>query len=227
MRKYETVFIANPDLSDEERQPLFDKLQNLISQGSGLVIKFDEWGHKRLAYEVKKQTRGYYVQVEFCGDGSLVNELERNLRLDDRVLKYMTVLQERAVDLEAIKAELKAAKEQEIQAAKEQEIQAAKEQEIQAAKEQELEAAAKEQEIQAAKEQELGAAAKEQELGAAKEQESKPEQAEEEPQPQPEEATATEPDAPDTAESEHQVPEEVPSSSQQEEEPANGVLQKT
>jgi small subunit ribosomal protein S6 len=110
MRKYETVFIANPDLSQEERQPLFDKLDNLISQRQGLLVKFNEWGRKRLAYGVKKQTRGYYVQMEFCGHGPLVGELERNLRLDDRVLKYMTVLLDKEVDVEAVEAEIEAAR---------------------------------------------------------------------------------------------------------------------
>ena len=113
MRKYETILIANPDLSEEERQPLLEKLENLISQGQGFLVKLNEWGQKRLAYEVKKQTRGYYVHVEFCGDGALVRELERNMRLDDRVLKYMTVLLDKEADVEAIKAQIEAAKEQE------------------------------------------------------------------------------------------------------------------
>jgi len=113
MRRYETVFIVNPELSEEQRQPLFDKLKGFVSEDQGMVVKFDEWGHKRLAYEIEKHTRGYYVLMEFCGDGALVKEIERNMRLDDRVLKYMTVLKEKAVDVEAVKAEIEAAKEQE------------------------------------------------------------------------------------------------------------------
>ena len=113
MRRYETVFIVNPELSEEQRQPVLDKLKGLVSQDQGMLVKFDEWGHKRLAYEIKKHTRGYYVLMEFCGDGALVKEIERNMRLDDRVLKYMTVLKDKAVDVEAVKAEIEAAKEQE------------------------------------------------------------------------------------------------------------------
>jgi small subunit ribosomal protein S6 len=113
MRSYETVSIVNPELSEEQRQPLFDKLKGLVSEDQGMLVKFDEWGHKRLAYEIKKHTRGYYVLMEFCGDGALVKEIERNMRLDDRVLKYMTVLKDKAVDVEAVKAEIEAAKEQE------------------------------------------------------------------------------------------------------------------
>jgi len=106
MRRYETVFIANPSLSQEERQPLFDKLTQLISDGQGLLVKFDEWGVKSLAYEVKKHTRGYYVLTDFCGDGPLVKELERNLGLDDRFLKYMTVCTAKEVDADQVQAEI-------------------------------------------------------------------------------------------------------------------------
>ncbi|NVL91132.1 MAG: 30S ribosomal protein S6 [Desulfobacterales bacterium] len=113
MRRYETVFIVNPELSEEQRQPLFDKLNGLISGDGCMLVKFDEWGPKKLAYEIKRHARGYYVLMDFCGDGSLVREIERNMRLDDRVLKYMTVLQDTAVDIEAVKDEIEAAKEQE------------------------------------------------------------------------------------------------------------------
>ena len=113
MRRYETTVIVNPALSQEERQSVLDKLTNLISDAQGLLVKFDEWGEKRLAYELKKETRGYYVLMEFCGDGSLVKELERNLRLDDRALKYMTVCIDKEVDPERVKAEIEAAAKEE------------------------------------------------------------------------------------------------------------------
>lgn len=113
MRRYETVFIVDPELSEEQHQQLFNKLKGLVPDDQGMLVEFDEWGSKRLAYEIKKHTRGYYVLMDFCGDGALVKELERNMRLDDRVLKYMTVLKGKGVDLEALKAEIEAAKEQE------------------------------------------------------------------------------------------------------------------
>jgi small subunit ribosomal protein S6 len=110
MRRYETVFIANSELADENRQSLLEKLQDLLSGDQAVLVKLDEWGNKRLAYEVKKQTRGYYVLMDYCGNGDMVKELERNMRLDDRVLKYMTVLKDETADMEAIKAEMEAAK---------------------------------------------------------------------------------------------------------------------
>lgn len=122
MRRYETIFIANAALSQEERQPVIEKFTNIIANGQGILVKLDEWGQKSLAYEIKKQTRGYYVLFEFCGDGSLVKELERNLNLDDLVLKYLTVCLDKDVDPEAVKAQIDAAKEKASEAAAVEEI---------------------------------------------------------------------------------------------------------
>ena len=110
MRRYETTVIVHPSISQEERQAFFDKVTELISGGNGLLIRFEEWGQRRLAYEIRKETRGYYGFFEFSGDGSLVKELERNIRLDDRSLKYMTICTDPDVDKEAILAEIEAAR---------------------------------------------------------------------------------------------------------------------
>jgi len=115
MRRYETIFIIDPDLSNEQRLPVFDKLKGLIIQQGGFLVIVDEWGDKRFAYEIKKKSRGYYVRLDFCGTGALVNEIERFLRIDDSVLKYMTVLLDKDADVERIKkqvAEAEASKEQ-------------------------------------------------------------------------------------------------------------------
>ena len=111
MRRYETIFIADNDLSEENRSPIFEKLKDLILQHSGLLIMVDEWGSKKLAYEIKKKARGYYVRLDYCGSGNLVNEIERFFRIDDRILKYMTVLLDKNVDIEAVKEEIARAKE--------------------------------------------------------------------------------------------------------------------
>jgi small subunit ribosomal protein S6 len=106
MRRYETIFIADNDLSEEDRSPIFEKLKDLVQQHSGLLVMVDEWGGKKLAYEIKKKARGYYVRLDYCGSGVLVNEIERFFRIDDRILKYMTVLLDKDVDIEAVKEEL-------------------------------------------------------------------------------------------------------------------------
>jgi small subunit ribosomal protein S6 len=106
MRRYETIFIADNDLSEEDRSPIFEKLKDLIQQHDGLLVVVDEWGGKKLAYEIKKKARGYYVRLDYCGSGILVNEIERFFRIDDRILKYMTVLLDKDVDIEAVKEEI-------------------------------------------------------------------------------------------------------------------------
>jgi len=106
MRRYEQIVILDSDLSEDERSPVFDKLKELIPQYKGFLIDIDEWGQKKLAYDIKKKPRGFYAQVNFCGFGDLVDEMERFFRIDDRVLKYMTVLLDKEADVEAIKAEM-------------------------------------------------------------------------------------------------------------------------
>lgn len=105
MRRYETITIVDPDLSDQERAPLFERLKDLILQQGGFLVMLDEWGVKKLAYEIKKKPRGYYIRLDYCGTGVLVDEMERFFRIDDRVLKYMTVLLGKNVDIETIKEE--------------------------------------------------------------------------------------------------------------------------
>lgn len=104
MRRYEQIVILDSDLSEDERSPVFNRLKELIPQYKGFLIDIDEWGQKKLAYEIKKKPRGFYAQVNFCGFGDLVDEMERFFRIDDRILKYMTVVLDKEADVEAIKA---------------------------------------------------------------------------------------------------------------------------
>ena len=106
MRRYELTFIVNPDISEDIRDQIFDKVKSLIEQEKGLIVNFDEWGQKKLAYEIRKKTRGYYTCINFCGTPALVDELERSFRLDDKILKYMTILLDKQADLDAAKAEI-------------------------------------------------------------------------------------------------------------------------
>jgi len=106
LRRYETFVIIDPDISDEQRSPIIERATDLISQENGLTVKVDEWGKRKLAYEIKKKPRGYYVLLDFCGNASIVDEMERFFRIDDRVMKYMTVLLDRDVDMEQIKEDL-------------------------------------------------------------------------------------------------------------------------
>jgi len=125
MRRYETFVIIDPELSQDQREPLIGRVEELINQMEGFLVLTDNWGEKKLAYNIKKKTRGYYVRFDYCGLAPLVNEIERFCRIDDRALKYMTVLLNGEADLEKIKAE-KAAKETAAAEKAELEAQAAK-----------------------------------------------------------------------------------------------------
>lgn len=115
MRRYETIFILDPDLSEEQRKPVLDRVMDLITQYKGFPVESEEWGSRKLAYEIKKKVRGFYVRLDYCGAGDLVDEMERSFRIDDRVLKYMTILLAEDVDPEAIKAEMAAKAEKQAQ----------------------------------------------------------------------------------------------------------------
>jgi small subunit ribosomal protein S6 len=109
MRRYETIFIIDPDLSAEKREPVLERVKDVIAQQGGYLAFIDDWGTRKLAYEIKKKERGYYLRFDFCGTGAVVDEIERFFRIDDRVLKYMTVLLDKNADIEKIKEEVAAA----------------------------------------------------------------------------------------------------------------------
>jgi len=112
MRKYETVFIADPDLQDKVRIELYEKVRNIITKEGGILTGFDEWGNKKLAYEIKKKLRGNYVCITYGGSGSLIKELERNFRLSDGVLKFMTILLSDDVTAEQLEKEVQDAQDE-------------------------------------------------------------------------------------------------------------------
>ncbi|NOQ95750.1 MAG: 30S ribosomal protein S6 [Desulfobacterales bacterium] len=98
MRRYETIYIANPNLDDEALKEIVTKFSDLIKKQKGSIVKIDAWGKRKMAYEVKRFDKGHYVLLDFCGLPEMVTELERNLKLDDRILKYSTVKIDEDVD---------------------------------------------------------------------------------------------------------------------------------
>jgi small subunit ribosomal protein S6 len=104
MRRYETLFIVTPDSSEEELKAVADKFQGVVTGMNGKVASYDEQGKKSLAYNVKKQSKGYYVLMDYLGQAEVVSELERNMRLDDRILKYLTVKLADEVDPATVEA---------------------------------------------------------------------------------------------------------------------------
>ena len=90
-RKYETIYIVKPDLAEEELKALTDKVQEVIAGQNGDLKRLEDWGVRKLAYVIRKFPRGRYVYLRYDGSETLVAELERRLRLDDRILRYLTV----------------------------------------------------------------------------------------------------------------------------------------
>jgi len=94
LKRYEVVVIVKSDLTEEDIIALLDRCQAIITDRKGVIAKVDKWGKRRLAYEINKQKDGFYFLIDFAGDGPIVAELERNLKIDDRILKFMTVKKE-------------------------------------------------------------------------------------------------------------------------------------
>ena len=105
MRRYETLFIVTPDSSEEDLKAVATKFQGVVTGMNGHVEDYTEQGRKRLAYNVKKHNKGFYVLMDYVGSADLVAEVERNMRLDDRILKYLTVKMADSVDPESIQAQ--------------------------------------------------------------------------------------------------------------------------
>jgi len=91
MKHYETLYIISPELGDEDYKAVVAKHKDLIEKEKGVIIKLDEWGKRRLAYELKKFDQGFYVLMEYCGGAGITAEVARALKLDDKVLKYQTI----------------------------------------------------------------------------------------------------------------------------------------
>lgn len=91
MPKYETVFIARQDLAPAQVEQLAEKMGKIIADNGGKVHKTDHWGLKTLAYRINKNRKGHYVLFELDTPPAALHELERNLRLSEDVLRYMSV----------------------------------------------------------------------------------------------------------------------------------------
>jgi small subunit ribosomal protein S6 len=104
MRRYECVVILDPELPDDDIRTFTEKYGQLIKGSGGEVIKIEDWGAKKLAYLVRKKDKGRYILFDFVGMPALISELERQLKIADEVMKFLSVKLEDTVDLEAFKA---------------------------------------------------------------------------------------------------------------------------
>jgi len=104
MRRYESVIILDPELPDDDIQNFTERYSALVKNNGGEIIKIEDWGFKKLAYLVKKKDRGRYILFDFVGVPALIAEMERQLKITDEVMKFLSVKLDDEVDLEAFKA---------------------------------------------------------------------------------------------------------------------------
>lgn len=91
MPQYESIFIVRPSLSDEDTEKVVEKLKGVLQRTGASVLKQENWGKKRLAYEVRRERKGTYIYFNFTSPGDTVAELERSYRIEDAVIKFMTI----------------------------------------------------------------------------------------------------------------------------------------
>ncbi len=103
MQIYESIFIISPNLTDEETAGVIKKMQDVVAKQGGEMVKFEDWGKKRLTYEIKKQKRGHYAFFQFKAAPAVVSELERTYKLTDSVIKFMTVRLEKELRVRQVK----------------------------------------------------------------------------------------------------------------------------
>lgn len=93
MNNYEAVLVFKPDMESEKRKELFENFKNVIEE-KGEFLSVDEWGQRKLAYEINYIKEGYYYIVDFKAEADHIKEFERRLRLSDYVLRYMVIRKE-------------------------------------------------------------------------------------------------------------------------------------
>jgi small subunit ribosomal protein S6 len=91
MTCYETLFVVKPTLTDEETTAQIEKIQDIVTKNGGELLATDKMGMRRLAYPVEKNERGYYAVLFYKAEGTLIQELERLLKINEDVIKFLTV----------------------------------------------------------------------------------------------------------------------------------------
>lgn len=106
MRRYETIFILRSDQGEPQIKDSIKRFAGIVTRGGGEVVENEEWGARELAYRIKGERRGYYVRLDYLSDGAVMNEIERNLKLSDTVLRYLSVLVDPDADAAKVREEI-------------------------------------------------------------------------------------------------------------------------
>ena len=108
MRRYETIFILRPDQGESQIKESIRRFEGFVTQGGGELIETDEWGSRELAYRIRGERRGYYVRLDYVSEGAVMNEVERNLKLSDSVLRFLSVLLDTDAEPAKVREEIEA-----------------------------------------------------------------------------------------------------------------------
>ncbi len=96
MNKYELAVVVSAKIEDEERAQIIEKCKALVERFGGTITEVDEWGKKRLAYEVQKMKEGFYYFIRFDAESTVPAEIESRVRIMDNVIRYLVVRQDEA-----------------------------------------------------------------------------------------------------------------------------------
>jgi small subunit ribosomal protein S6 len=102
---YETTFVTRVDLSDDGLKTLKDRMTAIVKAYKGEVVQEEDWGKRKFAYPINKETRGHYTYFAYTATGDVVAEIERNLRLHESVVRFMTIVLSKEFDKEVFTKE--------------------------------------------------------------------------------------------------------------------------
>ena len=91
MSYYESVLITRQELGDKEIKKIIDNLTNVLKKNKAIVVSTELWGLRPLAYKIAKNKKGHYVMLQIVGDGESIKELERNMRIDENIIRYLSL----------------------------------------------------------------------------------------------------------------------------------------
>ncbi|MDD3746737.1 MAG: 30S ribosomal protein S6 [Anaerostipes sp.] len=94
MTKYELALVVNAKIEDDARTEVVEKVKAMITEAGATITKVDEWGKKRLAYEIQKMNEGFYYFIQFDAETAVPAELEAKLRIMEPVLRFLVVKQD-------------------------------------------------------------------------------------------------------------------------------------
>lgn len=98
--EYETIVIARPDVDEPTIDALISKLESIVTDAGGRILDRDDWGKRKLAYNIEKQQKGHYVRLHMASAPTVIAELERRIRLEDKLVRFMTIQLAKSIDVD-------------------------------------------------------------------------------------------------------------------------------